>query len=146
MLRGGYGVFYERIEGNFLFSAINNPPFIAQSDITDGNIENPTGGTRRLSGGTFELALPGHEGPRVMNWSLGIQHKIDNATTLDVAYVGSSAANLSRNTQPQPISGGDAASEPRRQRQRSPAVSRVRQYQHVCDRLQHDLQLAAVAR
>ena len=34
--------------------------------------------------------------PRVMNWSLGVQHKLDAVTTLDVAYVGSSAANLSR--------------------------------------------------
>jgi hypothetical protein len=34
--------------------------------------------------------------PRIINWSMGIQHKIDPVTTLDVAYVGSSAANLSR--------------------------------------------------
>jgi hypothetical protein len=31
-----------------------------------------------------------------MNWSLGVQQKLDGLTTLDVAYVGSSAASLSR--------------------------------------------------
>src|SRR5262249_54296993 len=34
--------------------------------------------------------------PRMMNWSLGVQRKLTADTTLDLAYVGSSAANLSR--------------------------------------------------
>jgi hypothetical protein len=97
VIRGGFGVFYERIEGNFIFSAINNPPFISQSDILDGNIENPTGGTKQ----SFPTSLSNShmldmKVPRILNWSFGIQHKIDSVTTLDVAYVGSSAANLSR--------------------------------------------------
>ena len=97
VLRGGFGTFYERIEGNFVFSAINNPPFISQSDIYDANIENPTGGTRQA----FPAALSNSHMvdmrvPRVLNWSMGLQHKLDSITTLDVAYVGSSAANLSR--------------------------------------------------
>lgn len=97
VLRGGYGVFYERIEGNFVFSAINNPPFISQQDIYDGNIENPTGGTTQLfPAGLSNSHFPDMKVPRIMNWSFGIQHKIDSLTTLDVAYVGSSAANLSR--------------------------------------------------
>jgi hypothetical protein len=97
VLRGGFGVFYERVEGNFVFSAINNPPFISQSDIYDGNAENPTGGTTPL----FPAAISNShftdmKVPRTMNWSLGIQHKLDSLTTLDVAYVGASSANLSR--------------------------------------------------
>lgn len=97
VLRGGYGVFYERIEGNFIFSAINNPPFISQSDIADGNIENPTGGTTNRFPAALSNSHPiDMKVPRIMNWSLGIQHKLDSETTLDVAFVGSSAANLSR--------------------------------------------------
>lgn len=97
VLRGGFGVFYERIEGNFLFSAINNPPFISQQDIYDGNIENPTGGTTQLfPAGLSNSHFPDMKIPRIMNWSFGVQHKLDSITTLDVAYVGSSAASLSR--------------------------------------------------
>ena len=97
VLRGGFGTFYERVEGNYLFSAINNPPFISQSDVYDGNVENPTGGTTRA----FPAAISNShfvdmKVPRVLNWSFGIQHKIDAITSVDVAYVGSSAANLSR--------------------------------------------------
>jgi len=97
VLRGGFGVFYERIEGNFVFSGINNPPFISQSDLYDGNVQNPTGGTTNVSpsGITCSHYLD-MKVPRIMNWSLGIQHKLTSETTLDVAYVGSSSANLSR--------------------------------------------------
>jgi hypothetical protein len=97
VFRGGYGVFYERVEGNFLFSAINNQPFISQSDIYDANIGNPTGGsTTAFPAAMSNSHFPDMKVPRVMNWSFGVQQKIDNVTTLDVAYVGSSAANLSR--------------------------------------------------
>lgn len=97
VLRGGYGVFYERIEGNFIFSAINNPPFISQSDIADGSIENPTGGTRNRFPSALSNSHPRDmKVPRVMNWSFGVQHKLDAITSIDVAYVGSGAANLSR--------------------------------------------------
>jgi hypothetical protein len=97
VLRGGYGMFYERIEGNFIFSAINNPPFILQSDIADGNIENPTGGTTNRFPAALSNSHPmDMKVPRVMNWSMGVQHKLGADTSIDVAYVGSSAANLSR--------------------------------------------------
>ncbi len=97
VLRGGYGVFYERIEGNFIFSAVNNPPFVQQPTIFDGNVENPRGGIDQLTpssiGNSHSLDM---KVPRVQNWSLGIQHKLMKNTMLDMAYVGSSGANLSR--------------------------------------------------
>ena len=77
VLRGGYGVFYERVEGNFIFSAINNPPFISQQDIYDGNIESPTGGTTRLfPAGLSNSHFMDMKVPRVMNWSFGLQQNV----------------------------------------------------------------------
>ncbi|MDP2996977.1 MAG: carboxypeptidase regulatory-like domain-containing protein [Bryobacterales bacterium] len=113
VLRGGYGVFYERIEGNFVFSAINNQPFISQSDIADGNIENPTGGTAATFPGSFSNSHQlDMKVPRLMNWSLGMQHKLGANTTLDVAYVGSSAANLSRTLNPNQLREGTLTRNP----------------------------------
>jgi len=96
VMRGGFGVFYERIEGNFIFSAVNNPPFIQQSQVYNGNVENPSGGALQVFpaqiGNSHYLDM---KVPRVLNWSLGIQQKLRKDMTLDVAYVGSSSANLS---------------------------------------------------
>ena len=96
IVRGGYGVFYERVEGNFIFSAVNNPPFIQQEQIYFGNVENPSGGTLQLFPNTINNShYLDMKVPRVMNWSFGIEQKIGTASLLGVTYVGSSAADLS---------------------------------------------------
>ncbi|MGH9663467.1 MAG: hypothetical protein ACRD9L_03470 [Bryobacteraceae bacterium] len=96
VLRGGFGVFYERIEGNFIFSAVNNVPFIQQQLIYNGNLENPSGGVAQNFPNTINNShYLDMKVPRVLNWSLGIQQKVSKDTMLDVAYVGSSAASLS---------------------------------------------------
>ena len=96
VIRGGLGAFYERIEGNFLFSAVNNPPFIQQSTIYNGNVENPSGGALQVFPATINNShYLDMKVPRTLNWSLGVQQKLTGSMMLDVAYVGSSAANLS---------------------------------------------------
>ncbi|MBL8239020.1 MAG: TonB-dependent receptor [Bryobacterales bacterium] len=97
VFRGGYGLFYERTQGNFIFSAINNPPFIQQQTIQSANVDNPTGGTTAAFPASITNSHPvDFKVPRIMNWSFGVQHKLDADTTIDVAYVGSSAASLTR--------------------------------------------------
>ena len=97
VIRGGYGMFYERTQGNFIFSGINNPPFIQQQTILGANVDNPTGGSASLFPASIVNSHPvDFKVPRIMNWSVGVQQKLDKLTTLDVAYVGSSAASLSR--------------------------------------------------
>jgi hypothetical protein len=95
VLRGGYGIFYERVEGNFIFSAVNNPPFVQQDLIYNGNVENPAAGSLPVIPSTINNShYLDMKVPRTMNWSLGIQQRLSRDTILDVAYVGSSAANL----------------------------------------------------
>ena len=96
VVRGGLGVFYERIEGNFIFSAVNNPPFIQQSTVYNGNVENPAAAPLQTFPATINNShYLDMKVPRTMNWSLGVQQKLRHDMMLDVAYVGSSAANLS---------------------------------------------------
>ncbi|HSU31515.1 MAG TPA: carboxypeptidase regulatory-like domain-containing protein [Bryobacteraceae bacterium] len=96
ILRGGYGIFYERIEGNYLFSAVNNPPFVQQSLIYSGNVENPAGGSlQNFPSNINNSHYLDMRVPRTMNWSLGIQQKLGRDSLLDVRYIGSSASNLS---------------------------------------------------
>jgi hypothetical protein len=96
VIRGGFGVFYERIEGNFIFSAVNNPPFIQQSTVYNGSVDNPAGATLQVFPATINNShYLDMRVPRTLNWSLGVQQKLTKSAMLDVAYVGSSAANLS---------------------------------------------------
>ena len=97
VVRGGYGMFFEREQGNFIFSQVDNPPFVQQATIFTGNIDNPTGGIQAH----FPPSLTSFDSnvkiPTIQNYSLGIQHKLGTDTLIDVAYVGSSAWNLYRN-------------------------------------------------
>jgi hypothetical protein len=97
VLRGGFGMAYERIQGNFIFSAINNAPFNPVATILNGVVTDPSQGgspaasVRAISNSHF-LDM---KDPRSMTWSLGIQRKLTSTTTLTVNYVGSGASNLS---------------------------------------------------
>src|SRR5262249_31344376 len=97
VLRGGFGMAYERIEGNFIFSAINNTPFNPSVNVLNGNIENP--GAAAVGPVSVQTINNSHsldmKVPRSMTWSLGVQRKLGRAMILKVSYVGSSAANLS---------------------------------------------------
>lgn len=98
VLRGGYGMTYERIQGNYIFGAINNPPFVQDATVFGGNVENPTGGAQRLLpqnvGTSFATDL---EIPTVQNWSIGVQRKITSDTIAEVSYVGSNGYHQTRN-------------------------------------------------
>jgi len=37
-IRGGFGIFYDRPEGNLIFSAVNVPPFIGSASYENGNL------------------------------------------------------------------------------------------------------------
>jgi hypothetical protein len=96
VLRGGWGLFYERVQGNFVFGRVNNPPFVQSAQLFFGNVEDPSGGTQRLSPPSvtsFDIDL---KIPAVQNFSLGVQHKLSADTLVDVAYVGSTGWNQYR--------------------------------------------------
>jgi hypothetical protein len=97
VLRGGIGLAYERVQGNFIFSGINNAPFNPVATILNGFVTDPgNGATGAASVQTInnshylDMKLP-----RTATWSLGIQRKLMRNTILTVTYVGSSAWNLS---------------------------------------------------
>ncbi len=97
VLRGGYGIAYERIQGNFIFSGINNKPFNATASVLNGNVENPTNGGSAAV--TVSSIVNSHyldmKVPRTMSYSLGVQQVLAQGMKLTVTYVGTTAANLS---------------------------------------------------
>lgn len=96
VLRGGVGVFYERVQGNDVYNAALNPPFAYQPNPTSVFFSNPntsilTGqtGTDLYPSGLFNISY-NYPPPGTMNWSLGIQHQITSSVIMQVQYVGSS--------------------------------------------------------
>ena len=97
VIRGGYGIAYERIQGNFIFSGINNAPFNSSTVVLNGDVENPSNGA--ASALAVSQIVNSHfldmKNPRSMTWSFGVQRRLAKDMTVTLTYVGSSAANLS---------------------------------------------------
>jgi hypothetical protein len=96
VVRGGFGLAYERIEGNFVFSGINNAPFNPVATILNGYAETPNqGATGPVS---VQAIANSHfldmKDPRTLSWSIGVQQKLAGNSMVTLTYVGSSAANL----------------------------------------------------
>ena len=94
-VRGGFGVFYEVLEGNNAnYGIFRNPPVRLDPIIYYGNLQTFMGTT----GLDFPSASTGFDRARplarVMNFSFGVQHKLPFDTVLDVSYVGSLGRHL----------------------------------------------------
>lgn len=95
-IRGGFGLFYDRPEGNIVFSSLNLPPFTQVSQYENGNLANPSGGTAAALAplGTINVIDP-HMGTALnRNWSLSVQRELWSGYFLEVAYVGSQGRDL----------------------------------------------------
>ena len=96
VLRGGYGIMYERVQGNDVYATAGNVPFSASVAFPNVSLSNPK--TSLLTGTTIPASIPisnlnglnrnEYAPPRSSQFSLGIQQAIGR-TILSVAYVGS---------------------------------------------------------
>jgi hypothetical protein len=95
-VRGGFGMFYDRIPTNVLINPSGNPPFNITASIFDGNIDNPAGGTARAFPSNL-TKLPRHlPTPSVISYNLGVQHELPRNVILDVGYVGNLGRHIPR--------------------------------------------------
>jgi hypothetical protein len=99
VIRGGYGVTYERIQGNDMYNGAVNPPGDPNPTLNGVSLDNP--GTTLSSGNTISAAnlpvLPlgvtgiatNYPPPRSSQYSLGVQQAVGPNAVLNVSYVGS---------------------------------------------------------
>jgi len=95
VLRGGYAVMYERVQGNDAYNTAGNVPFSAGVNLANVSLSNPS--TSIVTGSTIPARIPissvmglnQHEyaAPRSSQFSLGMQRAIAK-TIVSVAYVG----------------------------------------------------------
>ncbi|HEX8289690.1 MAG TPA: TonB-dependent receptor [Pyrinomonadaceae bacterium] len=100
IIRGGFGVFYDRtLTGIVEQNAFLNPR-IAQTQVIDNptTINDPRIGTPNNAIGVAALITTGDEfkPPQTLQYSLGLQRELFRNTFVEVAYVGNSSHNLLR--------------------------------------------------
>ncbi|MBK7598967.1 MAG: hypothetical protein IPJ07_10800 [Acidobacteria bacterium] len=91
-------MFYEKPEGNIVFSLVNVPPFLDSAQYQNGNLSNIRGGTAAALApfGPIESIDPNMVLPRSYNYSLTIQRELQNGIFLEVGYVGNQGRHLIR--------------------------------------------------
>ncbi|MGH9840104.1 MAG: hypothetical protein ACREEM_15075 [Blastocatellia bacterium] len=97
-IRGGFGIFYDKPEGNLIFNLLNNPPFVGAVQFNNGNLSNPSGGTASALApfGTVSAIDPGLVLPYQMNFSLSVQRELPRGVFVEAAYVGNLGRHLLR--------------------------------------------------
>ncbi|MBZ5684516.1 MAG: carboxypeptidase regulatory-like domain-containing protein [Acidobacteriia bacterium] len=101
VVRGGFGVMYERIQGNDMYNGATNPPF--GYSLNSGNVLLANPHTTWQGGAiTVPIVPAGVTGiseyyptPRVSQYSIGVQQQVTNRAVLSVSYVGAIGRHLS---------------------------------------------------
>ncbi|MFB3828256.1 MAG: carboxypeptidase regulatory-like domain-containing protein [Bryobacteraceae bacterium] len=90
-LRGGFGVFYDRIMGNPTMGLLGNPPTVMEPTVYFGTLENlaETAGMGILAPTAVTSLVGRNHLPTVYNYSFGIQQQFGRGMIVDVSYVGS---------------------------------------------------------
>ena len=93
ILRGGAGLFYDRPDGNTVFSIPGNPPISTSQDLRNGNLA--TLGTGLSTAGVPALSVFQYDAevPASVQWQAGVQMTLPWASSLDVSYVGNHGYN-----------------------------------------------------
>jgi Carboxypeptidase regulatory-like domain len=97
-IRGGYGVFFFRPEGNLTFSQVNVAPFLSNTEFDNGNLGTLGTGTPNTSAlqGTITAINPHLVNPYIQQYSLGVQRQLPYDILLETSYVGNVGRHLVR--------------------------------------------------
>ena len=96
VLHGGYGMSYERVEGNYYYGSVSQLPFVAVASLNNAGNADALGSVGVSSAPTNinNSPDPNLAPPRIHNYSVGVQQKLASNTSLELNYVGSRSANL----------------------------------------------------
>jgi hypothetical protein len=95
VLRGSFGLFYDRPEGNTTSNQIGNTPNSTATTVRYGNLQD-IGGAGLQTQAAPALVIFKYDSalPASMQWNAGAQFALPWASSLDVSYVGSHGYNL----------------------------------------------------
>ncbi len=96
VVRGGFGIMYERIQGNDMYNAGPNIPFSLSVTNSSVTVENPSvllatgsAGTRPINPASITgLAIDNYKQPASYQYSAGLQRQLNAGSVLSISYVG----------------------------------------------------------
>ena len=96
-IRGGFGMYYDRIEGNLIFPSLSNPPFATSAQFQNANLGNITGGSTTVAPfAQINAVDPKLDTPYTMSYSLSVQRELPHGIFAEAAYVGNLGRHLIR--------------------------------------------------
>ena len=101
IVRGGFGIMYERVQGNDMYNGATNPPYGYSLNTNNVLLSNPH--TTWQGGAITVPIVPAdvtginqyYPTPRVSQYSAGVQQQVGRKVVLSASYVGSVARHLS---------------------------------------------------
>jgi hypothetical protein len=93
VVRGGLGLFYDRPDGNTVFSIPSNPPFADSQDLRNGNLQDLASSVSTV--GTPDMITFQYDAdiPSSVQWNAGVQMVLPWSSSLDLSYVGTHGYN-----------------------------------------------------
>ncbi|HWB99673.1 MAG TPA: hypothetical protein VG672_23360 [Bryobacteraceae bacterium] len=91
-LRGGFGIFYNRVNGNSVYGMTGNPPNTVTATVYDGTISSLTPGQGYSAPPSISWYSDG-QWDSERNASLGIQRNLGWGTTIDASWVANWGVN-----------------------------------------------------
>jgi hypothetical protein len=95
VVRGGFGTFYERIQGNDIYDAAGSPPFISTPSANNVEFTNTSFNWQAGTAASTPTFVQGfnslntyYPDPAVAQYSLGVQHEILPSLIMITQYVG----------------------------------------------------------
>jgi len=99
ILRASGGLFYDRPDGNTVFSIPGNPPIATAQDLRSGQLQTLGGGLTTVPVPALVTFQYDAKIPAQWQWSVGLQRALPWSTSLDVSYVGNRGYNRLGNYQ-----------------------------------------------
>ncbi|MBV9304602.1 MAG: carboxypeptidase regulatory-like domain-containing protein [Acidobacteriaceae bacterium] len=96
-MRGGYGIFYNRPEGNITFSQVNVPPILLTTEYDNANLSNITAGAAGAGVlGSISSINPNLKNAYTQQYSFSISREFPRGIIGEISYVGNLGRNLLR--------------------------------------------------
>jgi hypothetical protein len=94
VIRGGAGLFYDRPDGNTVFSTPGNPPTASEQNLLEGQLSTLGQGLSPLPVSSMVTFQYNAQIPSSVQWNVGVQKSLPGNMVADVSYVGNHGYNL----------------------------------------------------